>query len=115
MKFMLMIFGNEQAFAKLSEAEMGKLFAAHGQFSEELGKLGKLVDGAELQPEATAKRIRNTGSKRVITDGPFAETKEVIGGYYLIEADSKEEAIEWGKKCPTLEGEFVEVRALMQR
>lgn len=113
MKFMLMIFGNEAEWQKLPQSAMGEMLDAHNKFSEEFGKAGKLIGGDALQPEATGQRVKLTNGKRAVIDGPFAETKEVIGGYYLVDVASRDEAVEIAKKVPLIDGEFVEVRPVM--
>ena len=113
MKYMLVIFNNEQAWAALSEKEQTEMMNAHFAYSEDLRKKGRYVAGEALQPEATAKRVKLKNGKRTIQDGPFAEAKEVIGGFYLVDVPDREEAVEWGKRCPLIEGEYVEVRPVM--
>ena len=71
-----------------------------GKFNEELVKAGVMLAGEGLQPSSKGARIRFSGDKRTVIDGPFAETKELIAGFWLIQAKSKEEAIEWMKRCP---------------
>ena len=71
-----------------------------GKFNEELVKAGVMLDGAGLQPSSKGARIRFSGKTRTVIDGPFAETKELIAGYWVIQVKSKEEAIEWMKRCP---------------
>ena len=77
-----------------------KLLADMGKFNEELVKAGVMLAGDGLQPSSKGKRVRFTGEKRVVIDGPFAETKELIAGYWLWQVRSMEEAIEWVKRCP---------------
>jgi len=76
------------------------LLAAMGKYNEELVKAGIMVDGDGLHPSSKAKRILFSGGRRVVTDGPFAETKELIAGYWVWQVKSMEEAIEWAKRCP---------------
>jgi len=77
-----------------------KLLAAMGKFNEELVKAGVLLDGAGLQPSSKGARVRFSGDKRTVIDGPFAESKELIAGYWVLQCKSKEEVIEWIKRCP---------------
>jgi hypothetical protein len=77
-----------------------ELLAAMGKFNEELVKAGVMLAGEGLQPSSKAARVRFSGGKRTVTDGPFAETKELIAGFWLWQCKSKEEAIEWAKRCP---------------
>ena len=82
-----------------------KLLAAMGAYHEELAKAGVLLDGSGLQPSAKGWRIKYNGDKRSVIDGPFAETKELIAGYTIIQVKSKEQAIEWTKRFPNPAGE----------
>jgi len=77
-----------------------KLLAEMGKFNEELAKAGVLLAGDGLHPSSKGARVRFSGSKRTVIDGPFSETKELIAGFWLWEVKSKEEAIEWVKRCP---------------
>jgi len=82
-----------------------ELLAAMGRYNEELMKAGVLVDLSGLQPSSKGARIRFSGGKRSVIDGPFAETKELIAGYWIIRVQSKAEAIEWAKRAPAPHGE----------
>jgi hypothetical protein len=87
------------------ESEAGKmpsteLFEAMGKFNEELVKAGVMLAGDGLHPSSKGKRVRFSGSRRSVTDGPFAETKELIAGYWLWQVKSMDEALEWVKRCP---------------
>lgn len=96
--------------------EAEELFAAMATYHEELQKAGMLLDASGLQPSSKGWRIRYTGEKRTVIDGPFAETKELIAGYTLIKAKSREEALEWSKRFPNpylADGE-IEVRQLYE-
>jgi hypothetical protein len=110
MRYMLLICANEKAEAAVPEAEMSTIVQGHMRFAEELRAAGKMVMGERLRPESAASRIRLEAGQRQVTDGPFAETKEALGGFYLIECDTKEEALEWAKKVPLGEGGFIDVR-----
>jgi hypothetical protein len=87
-------------------------------YHEELAKAGALLDGSGLQPSATGWRIKYSGAKRTVVDGPFAETKELIAGYTLIQVKSRDEALEWTKRFPNPAGEGkqgeIEVRQLFE-
>jgi len=95
-----------------------KMFAAMTAYHEELAKAGVLLDANGLQPTAKGWRIRYAGQKRIVIDGPFAEAKELIGGYTLIQVKSREEALEWSKRFPNPVGENepaeIEVRQLYE-
>jgi hypothetical protein len=98
MKFIVMVKATEATEAGVVPSE--KLFIDMGNFNEELVKAGVMLAGEGLQPSSKGARIRFDGDKRTVIDGPFAETKELIAGFWLIEVGSKEEAIEWFKRCP---------------
>ncbi len=93
-----------------------ELIAAMGKYNEELVKAGIMLDGDGLQPSAKGKRVRFSGSQRTVIDGPFAETKELIAGYWIWQLDSLEEAIEWAKRCPNpMRGEAeLEIRPIFE-
>ncbi|HWG53009.1 MAG TPA: YciI family protein [Gemmatimonadaceae bacterium] len=98
MRFMVMVRANADSEAgKLPSKE---LLAAMGKYNDELVKAGVLLAMEGLQTSANGARVRFSGSKRTVIDGPFAETKELIAGFWLIQVKSKEEAIEWVKRCP---------------
>jgi hypothetical protein len=110
MKFMLMIMTDEKAEAALPAGEIDKIVARHMAVIRELRAGGKLVSSNRLCFGKDATTIRVQGGTHVVTDGPFAESKEVLGGFYLIDADSKEEAIAWAKKLPLRDAGAIEVR-----
>lgn len=83
-----------------------------GKFNEELGKVFKITDLNGLHPLTDGARVSFTNGKATVTDGPFIETKEVLGGYWLFEAPSKEEVVKWAQKCPAEEGDIIEVREI---
>jgi hypothetical protein len=108
MKYVLLIHWDERAGLARPEAEQRAEMAEHGAFVQALG--ARLVAGERLQPEASARRVTQKGGRRAVLDGPFAETKEVLGGYYVIECDSHEEATTWAARCPSAKHGTVEVR-----
>ena len=114
MKFMLMIHANEQAEGRRTEAEMKQIVGQHMKVSQDLRAAGKMVNGERLRPQAEATRLRKKVGQTQLTDGPFAETKEVVGGFYLIDCASKAEAIEWASKLPLGEEGFIEVRPIWE-
>ena len=98
MRFMVIVKASQDSEAgKLPSQE---LLAAMGKFNEELVKAGVMLAGEGLQPSSKGARVKFSGDKRIVTDGPFAETKELIAGFWLWKCKSKEEAIEWVKRCP---------------
>jgi hypothetical protein len=103
MRFMMIVKANKDSEAGKLPSE--ELFAAMGKYNEELMKAGVLVDLSGLQSSAKGARVKFSGGKRTVIDGPFAETKELIAGYWIINVKSKEEAIEWAKRVPNPHGE----------
>ncbi|HEX4769497.1 MAG TPA: YciI family protein [Bryobacteraceae bacterium] len=98
MKFMLIVKASKDSEAGIMPSE--KLLSAMGKYNEELMKAGVLVDLAGLQPSSKGARVKFSGGKTTVVDGPFAESKELIAGYWIIQAKSREEAIEWAKRSP---------------
>ena len=98
MRFMLLVKADKNSEAGVLPDE--KLLAEMGKYNEELVKAGVLLAAEGLQPSSKGARVRFSGSKRTVIDGPFAETKELIAGFWIIQVRSKEEAIEWVKRCP---------------
>jgi hypothetical protein len=88
--------------------------AAMTRYNEELSKAGVLLALDGLQPGSKGARVRFSGGKATVTDGPFAEAKELVGGYWIIQAKSKEEAVEWASRCPAGENDMIEVRQVYE-
>jgi hypothetical protein len=110
MKYMILIYTSEAEWAALTPAEMEKAMGAYFGYTEALSKAGKLVTGQELQPVATAKSITVRSDAAHVVDGPYVDTKEQFGGFYLIDVADEAEAIAWAKKCPGAAHGGVEVR-----
>lgn len=115
MRYMLLIHGDEKAWDALTPEQIAETMNAYYAYTDALQKSGKLVSGDELQPTNTAKLVRVDSGKTKVADGPYADIKEALGGYYLIEADSEADAIEWAAKCPGAAHGAVEVRPVMVR
>jgi hypothetical protein len=98
MKFMVMVKATKESEAGIMPDE--KLLAAMGKYNEELVKAGIMLAGEGLHPSSKGARVRFDGPKRTVIDGPFAETKELVAGFWIWQCKSKEEAIEWLKRCP---------------
>src|SRR5256714_1944960 len=98
MRFMVIVKADKNSEAGVMPSE--QLLAEMGRFNEELAEAGVLLAAEGLQPSSKGARVRFSGSQRIVTDGPFAEAKELIAGFWLWEVKSKEEAIEWAKRCP---------------
>jgi hypothetical protein len=114
MRYMLLICADEKTEAAVPPAEMSAIVQGHRRFAEELRAAGKMVVAERLRPEGEGSRIRLEAGQRHVTDGPFAETKEVLGGFYLIECETRQEAVEWATKIPLRPDSFVEVRPVWQ-
>ncbi len=114
MKYLLLIYQSEAEFARLSDAEKGKVHQEYGPFTESISKSGHFQAGHGLQPTSTATTVRVRNGKRLVTDGPFAETKEQIAGYYLIEAKDLDGAIAIAARVPSVRFGSVEVRPVME-
>jgi hypothetical protein len=98
MRFMVLVKANKNSEAGVLPDE--KLLTQMGKYNEELVKAGVLLAGEGLHPSSKGARVKFSGGKRTVTDGPFAETKELIAGFWLFQVKSKEEAIEWVRRCP---------------
>ena len=106
MRFMMIVKASKDSEAGKMPGE--ELLAAMGKYNDELMKAGVLLDLTGLHPSSKGARIKFSGGKRTVIDGPFAETKELIGGYWLIQVNSKQEAIEWAKRAPAPHGDGAE-------
>lgn len=115
MRFMVIVKATKDSEAGIMPSQ--QLLADMGKFNEELIKAGVMLSGDGLHPSSKGARVKFSGAKRTVTDGPFAETKELIAGYWVWQCKSKEEAIEWVKRCPNpmpnLESE-IEIRQLFE-
>jgi hypothetical protein len=113
MQYMLLIYDNEATWTGMSEEDRNAVMGEYFSYTEELRNSGKYVAGDALQPVSTAKSVRIREGDVSETDGPFAETKEVLGGYYLVDVDSEDEALEWAKKIPSARFGTIEVRPVV--
>jgi hypothetical protein len=114
MKYLLLIHDVEAGWAKMTEAEIGPIMQEYRRFSEEIRASGHYLAGAQLQPTSTATSVKIRDGKRLVTDGPFAETREQLGGYYLIEARDLDEAIAIAARIPSARFGTIEVRPLVE-
>src|SRR5437016_1598611 len=112
MRFMVIVKADKKSEAGILPDQ--KLLAEMGKFNEELAKAGVMLAGEGLQASSKGARVKFDGSKRIVTDGPFAETKELIAGFWLWKLKSKEEAIEWLKRAPFGGGAEVEIRQVFE-
>ena len=113
MKYLLLIYVREADWANLSEEEGGKIFGEYMTFTEDIRASGQSLGGEPLQPTATASTVRVRDGKTLVTDGPFAETREQLGGYYLIDVPDLDEAIRIAARIPGARSGSVEVRPVM--
>jgi hypothetical protein len=111
MKYMLLIYLDENG---LSEGERSQCYSDSAQFAVELSKSGKYLGAGPLHPTSTATSVRTRGNKRVVTDGPFAETREQLGGYFLIDAKNLDEAIDIAGRIPAGRWGTVEIRPMIE-
>jgi hypothetical protein len=114
MRFMVIVKADKNSEAGVMPSE--KLLTEMGKYNEELAKAGVLLEGEGLHPSSKGARVKFSGDKRTVVDGPFAETKELIAGFWLIQVKSLDEAIEWVKRCPNpMEGESeIEIRQVFE-
>jgi hypothetical protein len=111
--YMLLIYDDPSAWQSMSEEQQNAVMGEYFAYTQELRDAGAFVAGDALQPTATAKSVRLRDGETLTTDGPFAETKETLGGYYLIDVETDEEAQEWAAKIPSARFGTVEVRPVV--
>lgn len=112
MEYMILIYSDEKAWAALDGKALEAAYGEYIAYTEELKNSGALRGGSELKPVSTATTVRVRGGKVLTTDGPFAETKEQLGGYYLVDVPNLDEAVKWAAKCPGAKHGTCEVRPL---
>jgi hypothetical protein len=113
MQYLLLIYTDERKDAAMSEAEQGEVFGAYGRVTEDMKNAGVYKGGDALQPTTTATTVRVRDGETLTTDGPFAETTEQLGGYYLLECEDLDQALQWAAKIPASSHGSVEVRPVM--
>src|SRR3984893_8727876 len=114
MKYALLIYAAEKDWAAKSKEEQGRIYNEYWAYSVELKKSGKMLSCEPLDPTSTATTIRVRNGKTVPTDGPFADTKEQLGGIYVVDVKDLDEAMAWASKIPDARGGSIEVRPLMK-
>jgi hypothetical protein len=114
MRYMFLIYGNEAAYEKMSKADLEADMGNWVKYGEGMKKAGVWEAGAALKPTGTATTVRNKSGKTVPTDGPFAETKEQLGGYYVVNVPNLEEALKWAGQCPGAAYGAIEVRPILE-
>jgi len=113
MQYLLLIYGNEESLGKMTEAERNGILKEYGDFTKSIAQSGHYRGGNELAAISTATTVRVRDGKRVLTDGPFAETKEQLGGYFLVDAKDLDEAIAIAAKIPGARHGSIEVRSVV--
>jgi len=113
MRYIILIYDDEKAFEKRSQADGDKMFGAYMQYTKDMVDAGVMRAGDPLKPSTTATTVRLRGGKTLTTDGPFAETKEQLGGYYIIDVPNLDEALKWAAKCPSAAAGSIEVRPVL--
>lgn len=113
MQYLLLIYGNEESFGKMTKAEQDGILQEYGDFTKSIATSGHYRGGNELADTATATTVRVRDKKRLVTDGPFAETKEQLGGYYLIEAKDLDDALAVAARIPSARWGSIEVRPII--
>jgi hypothetical protein len=112
MQYLLTLYADESGWDKMTPEQQQQGVAAYGSYTEALKQAGALVSSNRLRPSATATTLRTTNGKTQVLDGPFAESKEQLGGYYLIEVPDLDAAMTWAGRCPGVQHGVVEVRAI---
>jgi len=113
MEFMILIYADEQVYERLSEAGMADVMAAYRVYESEMRAAGVMRAGAELASVRKARTVRIRHGVPAIVDGPFAETKECLGGYFLIDCAGMDEAMQWAARCPSAVDGSIEVRPVV--
>jgi hypothetical protein len=115
MQYLLLIYGDESQWDALSDDDRNGIYREYGQFGADLREQSRFLGGEQLQPVATATTVQVRDGDTLVSDGPFAETKETLGGFYLVEAESLDEAIEWAARIPSARQGTIEVRPVVTR
>jgi hypothetical protein len=110
MQYMLLIYGAEAAEQTLTESQAAEMMGAYGAYTEALRKAGVLVGGERLKPVSAATTVRVKGGKTEVLNGPYAETREQLGGYYLVDVPDLDAALSWAARCPGASHGTMEVR-----
>jgi hypothetical protein len=112
MRVMVIVKANEDSEAGIMPSE--QILAEMGKYNEELVNAGLMLEGEGLHPSSKGKRVKFSGGNRIVTDGPFAETRELIAGYWIWKVKSMDEAVEWLKRAPFVEGNELEIRQIFE-
>ena len=112
MQYLLLIYGNEAGMQSASKADMEQMIAAYGAYTQAMIKAGVMGGGERLKPSTSATTVRISGGKTKVVNGPYAESKEQLGGYYIVEAPDLDAALSWAARCPAASHGAVEVRPI---
>jgi hypothetical protein len=112
MKYMLLLFASEAAQQAASKADTDQMHAAYGAYTQAMIKAGVMGGGERLKPSTSATTVRISGGKTKVVNGPYAESKEQLGGYYIVEAPDLDAALSWAARCPAASHGAVEVRPI---
>jgi hypothetical protein len=113
MKFLALIYNDERLYTEVTPEETAAIFQAHGEFGQAAGEAGVFAGGDGLQPTSTATTLRVRDGERMLTDGPYAETKEQLGGYYLLDCKDLDDALNWAAQIPEAKTGSIEVRPVI--
>jgi len=114
MKYMLLIYANEAGMAAASKADTERMMGAYGAYTEALQKAGVIAGGDRLRPTTSATTVRVANGKTNVLNGPYAETKEQLGGFYMIDVPDLDAALSWAARCPGASHGAIEVRPLWE-
>jgi len=114
MRYLLLIYGEESTYGSMSEAELEADMKEWEEYTAALTAAGASSGGAALQPTTTATSVRDDNGSPLVTDGPFAETREQLGGYYLLDVENLDEAIKWAHRCPGTKYGTIELRPIQE-
>ena len=114
MKYMLLIYREEAAMLSMSEADRSQMTAAYGAYTQAMMQAGTFVDGGRLRPTNAATTVRTANGNTEVLNGPYAETREQLGGYYMIEAPDLDAALSWAARCPGASTGSIEVRPIWE-
>ena len=112
MQYLLLIYGNEAAMQSATKAQTEQMIAAYGAYTEAMKTAGVMVGANRLKPSGSASTVRVADGKTKVLDGPYAETKEQLGGYYLIDVPDLDAALSWAARCPGAGFDTIEVRPI---
>jgi hypothetical protein len=114
MRYLLLIYGDESQYAAMSESESEASMQAWREYDAAIRTAGASPGGEPLQPTSTATSVRDDGGSPLVTDGPFAETREQLAGYYLLDVENLDQAIEWAHRCPGAKNGTIELRPIQE-